>query len=62
MMSSVLCYQKAQECELSAAESPEAVLRADFLQMARQWRLLGDDGTDQSTTARLMQQRRALEG
>ena len=29
-------------------------MRADWLEMAGQWRLLGGDGTAQSTMARLM--------
>jgi hypothetical protein len=58
MMSSDLCYQKADECELRAAECPEALMRADWLEMAGQWRRLGDDGTAQSTMARLMSKAR----
>ncbi len=58
MMTSDVCYQKADECELRATECPEAVMRADYLEMAGQWRLLGDDGTAQSTTARLMHKAR----
>jgi len=60
MMSSDLCYQKADECASRAAECPEAVMRADWMGMATQWRLLGDDGNGQSTTARLMRGPRIL--
>ena len=35
-------------------------MRADWMGMATQWRLLGDDGNGQSTTARLMRGPRIL--
>ena len=55
MMAPDACYEKSDLCELRATESPEGSIRAGWLEMAKHWRLLGDDGNAQSTMARLMQ-------
>ena len=55
MMTSDLCYQRAETCEMRGAGCGEP-MRADWLDMAAKWRRLGDDGSAQGTTARLMRE------
>lgn len=54
MMSSSACYQQAEKCERRGAHSQTMVMRDHWLDMAGQWRRLGDDGNTPGTLARLM--------
>jgi hypothetical protein len=38
-MDATYCAEKAEECELRAAEQPTAALRREWLRMASEWRL-----------------------
>lgn len=54
MKSSHACYQEAEKCERRGAQCQAAVLRDQWLDMAGEWRRLGDDGNARGTLARLM--------
>jgi hypothetical protein len=58
MMSPTRCRRHAVACETRGAACAEPAIRAHWLEMAGEWRSLGQDGTAQATTARLMLRRR----
>jgi hypothetical protein len=57
MTSFTSCIEKAELCDAQARACVDTSLAATWLEMARHWRSLADDGSDQATVARLMSTR-----
>jgi hypothetical protein len=54
MANSEDCRTKANDCEAQASRSADPLVEVQWLNLARQWRQLAREDTDQATMARLV--------